>query len=143
MLMQKRRSNARRTADVRVIHDVLLFAKTRGLALPVAVETYRSELREGMQRARTRRKEAPSTRAWEMAERHRKRLLNESARVSRLQRTYPSWRGDVSLAGLVRWWESATAAARQAESNGRSEAHCTKLWRVVWQAEDAMRRAGI
>jgi hypothetical protein len=27
--MQKRRSNARRTADVRVILDVLMFAKTR------------------------------------------------------------------------------------------------------------------
>lgn len=141
--MPAMKTNMRKKADIRAIFDVLRFAQARELTLPAAVDAYRHELREGMRSALRRRKEAPSTRAWEMADRHHRRLRNESARVRRLQRTYPSWRGDVSLAGLVRWWEHATAAARQAESAGRSEAYCTKLWRVVWQAEDAMRRAGI
>lgn len=131
------------TADARAIVEVLRSAKIQGLTLPAAVEAYRRDLQAGIIAARERRSNAKSELQRKLAERHLTRLLNQSARVRRLQRTYPSWQGDLSLAGVVRRWEQATAAARRAEQAGRSERHCTRLWKLVWQAEDAMRRAGI
>jgi hypothetical protein len=131
------------TADARTIIEVLRSAKVEGLTLPAAVDAYRRQLRAGISAARARRVNARSELQRKVAERHLKRLLNQSARVRRLQRTYPSWQGDLSLAGVVKRWEEATTAAQRAEKAGRSERHCAKLWKLVWAAEDAMRRAGI
>jgi len=131
----------KRTAAIDTILNVLRHAKRTGLPLSAAVEDYRKELRAGMLRQRQLAKERPVfARSAASAV---KRLSAESRRVRRLQLTYPSWRGDTSLAGLVRWHEQAIVRARNAERFGRSSAYVNRCYKMVFTAEDAMRRAGI
>lgn len=131
---------AKRTADIDTILSVLRYAKLTKLPLVEAVEAYRRNLRDGMRRQRLY---ARSGGFRDHATKQLKRLRAESARVRRLQRTYPSWRGDTTLAGLVRWHEQAQETARNAERCGRSSAYINRCYKMVFTAEDAMRRAGI
>lgn len=128
----------KRSADIDTILNVLRHATRMKLPLAVAVEDYRKELRASMRRQR-----AYAGRFPKLAIPHVKRLKAESARVRRLQRTFPSWRGDTSLSGLVAWHEQALQAAREAERWRRSSRHINRCYKLVFTAEDAMRRAGI
>lgn len=131
----------KRTADIDTILNVLRHATRMRLPLVAAVEDYRKELRAGMRRQRKLAKERPVfSKSTANAV---KRLSAESARVRRLQRTFPSWRGDTSLAGLVAWHDQALQAARDAERFGRSSSYVNRCYKLVFTAEDAMRRAGI
>lgn len=128
----------KRPADIDTILNVLRHATRMKLPLAAAVEDYRKELRASMRRQRVYAGRFPK-----LAIPQVKRLKAESARVRRLQRTFPSWRGDTSLAGLVAWHEQALQAARDAERFGRSSSYVNRCYKLVFTAEDAMRRAGI
>lgn len=131
----------KRTADIDTILNVLRHATRMKLPLVAAVEDYQKELRAGMRRQRKLTKERPVF--YRATTNQLKRLKGESARVRRLQRTFPSWRGDTSLAGLVAWHDQALQTARVAERFGRSSSYVNRCYKLVFTAEDAMRRAGI